>query len=72
MVKFGIKAGSLLAGLALSTVLFVGCGEESTPAPTPAPTPKAAPGATPPGKGPEAKGAPAPSPTPAAKPEEKK
>lgn len=73
MVKFGIKAGSILASLALMTFLVAGCAEE-TPEPSSSPVPKAAPGAAPPGKGaPEVK-APAatPTPTPAAKEEVKK
>ncbi len=61
MVKFGIKAGSILASLVLMTFLVAGCAEE-TPEASTSPVPKAAPGATPPGKTPETKAA-MPTPT---------
>jgi outer membrane lipoprotein-sorting protein len=56
-VKFGIKASSMLAGLALATVFVAGCTEEAPPEPA-----KPAPAAVSPAK-PDMK-APAPAPTP--------
>jgi hypothetical protein len=52
-IKFGIKAGSVLASAVFSLALVAGCNTEE-PAPAGG-SPPAAPGATPPGKSGEAK-----------------
>jgi hypothetical protein len=59
MVKFGMKASSMLASLALAMVFVAGCTEEAPPD-----TPKAAPAAVSPAKGDTKPSMPAPAPTP--------
>jgi hypothetical protein len=59
-IKFGIKAGTVLATAVFSLALVAGCNtEEAAPE---GGGPKVAPGATAPGKAPEIKSTPAPAP----------
>jgi hypothetical protein len=60
-IKFGIKAGSILASAVFSLALVAGCNTEEA---APESGPKAAPGTAAPGKAPEAKPAPTPTPAP--------